>query len=175
MEYAVYIEGRTFRVRVEGRTLGVRDEAGERVLQVDLAADDGAPVRSVRIGGRSRRVVPVRNGRGAWSLVVDGLAYEAEVLDPADEAVRRAGRKAAAVSGPAPLRAPMPGLVVRIEVVVGDDVVEGDGVVVVEAMKMENELRAAGPGRVAKVLAKEGTTVEKDQVLVEFEPPEEAS
>jgi pyruvate carboxylase subunit B len=77
----------------------------------------------------------------------------------------------AVASGPAPLVAPMPGLVVRVNVVVGDLVVAGQGLVVVEAMKMENELRAAAPGVVVALRAVAGTAVEKGAVLVELGPP----
>ena len=76
---------------------------------------------------------------------------------------------AAAPSGPAPLVAPMPGLVVRVNVAPGDAVQPGQPLVVMEAMKMENELRASAPGRVRRVLATPGTAVEKGAVLVEVD------
>jgi pyruvate carboxylase subunit B len=65
----------------------------------------------------------------------------------------------------------MPGLVVRIQVEAGDDVPAGAPVVVLEAMKMENQLKAAGPGRVAVVRVQPGQAVEKGQVLLEFAAP----
>jgi pyruvate carboxylase subunit B len=71
-------------------------------------------------------------------------------------------------SGPAPLVAPMPGLVVRVNVVVGDQVAAGQGLVVMEAMKMENELRASAPGTVRAVHAEPGAAVNKGAVLVEL-------
>jgi pyruvate carboxylase subunit B len=64
----------------------------------------------------------------------------------------------------------MPGLVVRVLVEAGQMVVAGGGLVVLEAMKMENELRAAGPGIVRAVHVRAGGTVEKGQMLVELEP-----
>ena len=63
----------------------------------------------------------------------------------------------------------MPGLVVRVNVAEGDEVAAGQGLVVMEAMKMENELRAPAPGRVRRVLATPGTAVEKGAVLVEVD------
>jgi biotin carboxyl carrier protein len=72
-------------------------------------------------------------------------------------------------AGPAPLIAPMPGLVVRVNVTEGDEVAAGQGLVVMEAMKMENELRAPAAGRVSRVHATAGTAVEKGTVLVELE------
>ena len=70
---------------------------------------------------------------------------------------------------PAPLVAPMPGLIVRVNVEVGDSVSAGQGLVVMEAMKMENELRAAGAGKVKSVHAKPGEAVNKGALLVELE------
>ncbi len=66
----------------------------------------------------------------------------------------------------------MPGLVLRVEAQVGEMVGKGQGLVIVEAMKMENELKSQGEARVRKVLVEAGQTVEKDQVLMEFEAPE---
>jgi biotin carboxyl carrier protein len=69
----------------------------------------------------------------------------------------------------------MPGMVVKIEVAEGDRVEAGQGVAIVEAMKMENELRAGGPGVVARIHVREGDAVEKDQVLVDLAPLEPAA
>ena len=74
--------------------------------------------------------------------------------------------------GPSALRAPMPGMVIKIEVEEGQQVSAGQGLVIVEAMKMENELRSPGEARVGRILVEEGTAVEKDQVLMEFSPLE---
>jgi biotin carboxyl carrier protein len=89
-------------------------------------------------------------------------------LDERTRAIRDLAAKSEVDSGPAPLKAPMPGLVVRIAVAVGDTVSAGQALVVVEAMKMENELRAASGGVVTAIRAIEGTAVEKGAVLVEL-------
>jgi biotin carboxyl carrier protein len=168
MKFFVHIQGERIQVEVENGRVLVEGEA----LDVELAPGTLSPVRGVRAGGRSLRALPHRNGRGDWSLEVEGIRYRAEVLDAGQEAIREAKKAAGAHAGPAPLRAPMPGLVVRVEVEEGDEVDAGQGVVIVEAMKMENELRAEAPGRVKAVRVQEGTAVEKDQVLVEFEAQE---
>ena len=69
----------------------------------------------------------------------------------------------------------MPGLVVKVEVAVGDRIEAGQGVVIVEAMKMENELRAEAPGVVAHVHVRPGQTVEKDQVLIDLTAPQDGA
>ncbi len=165
MEYFTRIGERRFQVRPTGDGA----EVDGTPVPLDLAPSGGAPVRSVRIGGRSYRLLARRNGAGSWSLELEGLRSEATVHDRGQDAVLRARKAAGAGGGLAPLKAPMPGLVVRVEVAVGDRVAAGEGVVIVEAMKMENELKAPSEARVRAVLVEPGTAVEKDQVLVEFE------
>ena len=126
------------------------------------------------MGNRSLRVIPKRTGRGDWMLEVGGSSYRVEVLDARQEPVRGARNPGAVEAGPAPLRAPMPGLVIRVTVSPGEVVEKGDGLIIVEAMKMENELRAERTARVASIVVNEGATVEKDQLLVEFEGMERA-
>jgi pyruvate carboxylase subunit B len=163
---------------------------GERVVVVDLGPDgtlvdgrsvevslehaDGSPMRGLLVDGRSHRVVAERAGRGRWKLGLRGSAVSADVVDERTKAIREMAGGGAAAAGPAPIVAPMPGMVVRVEVSVGDHVEAGQGVAIVEAMKMENELRASGPGIVERVHVRQGDAVEKDQVLVELAPMEEA-
>src|SRR5207249_3515495 len=99
--------------------------------------------------------------RGQYSVWLDGYRFEVEALDERTRAIRALSRAAASAQGPAPLTAPMPGLVVRVNASVGDRVRAGQGLVVMEAMKMENELRAQAAGTVRKVLVGPGTAVEK--------------
>jgi len=170
MEFFVHVDGTRFRVHRQdnpghGGALEVEGES----LPLELAAPSASPIRSIRLGGRSLRVLPRRTPDGGWTLDVEGHRYRAEVGDRGQEAVRQARRAAGGSGGLAPLKAPMPGMVVRVEVAPGDEVVAGQGLVIVEAMKMENELKATRPGRVRAVHAAAGTAVEKDTVLVEFE------
>ena len=116
-----------------------------------------------------------RGGRGgAWELELDGRAVSAEVLDPRAHRVRRLSAKTGAGAKVAPLKAPMPGLVVQVSVDEGQVVAAGDTLMIVEAMKMENELRASAAATVGRLLATPGDAVEKGQLLVEFSEVEEA-
>jgi len=150
------------------------DAAGVHIDGEDVAAQvmpvDGTPERMVTIGDEVHRVV-VRPGatRGAYTLWLDGWRFEVEALDERTRAIRELSGASAGPSGPAPLKAPMPGLIVRVNVQVGDQVQAGQGIVVMEAMKMENELRATAAGKVKSVLATPGTAVEKGALLVELE------
>jgi pyruvate carboxylase subunit B len=135
-----------------------------------VAEVEGTPVRMVTIGDEVHRVV-VRRGaqRGDYTLWVDGYRFDVEALDERTSAIREISKLSAAASGPAPLVAPMPGLIVRVNAKTGDKVAQGQGLVVMEAMKMENELRAQAAGTVKSVNVTPGTAVEKGTVLIEME------
>jgi len=131
---------------------------------------EGTPVRMVTIGNEVHRVVARRGRtRGRYTLWLDGFRYEVEALDERLRAIRELSGASAGPSGPAPLIAPMPGMIVRVTVQVGDRVEVGQGLVVMEAMKMENELRATAAGTVTSVLATLGTAVDKGAILVVLE------
>ena len=167
MLYHVTLSGRTYQVElVDGR---VRID-GEEYGDTELAAVPGTPVHHLLVAGRSHTLV-ARPGerRGFWDLHVDGTRHVAEVIDERTRVIRSLTRAQAGPHGPKPVRAPMPGLIVRVEVAPGQRVAPGQGVVIMEAMKMENELRAEGDGVVARVLVAAGQPVEKGAVLIEFE------
>ena len=145
---------------------GVRYEA-DPPAHAELSDIEGSPVRLVKIGTHVYRVVAQkRQGRGKYRLWVDGYRFEAEALDERTRSIRDLSAVRAGPSGPAPIVAPMPGLIVRVSVKVGDNVEAGQGIVVMEAMKMENELRATAAGVVKSVEVSVGTAVEKGALLV---------
>jgi biotin carboxyl carrier protein len=110
-----------------------------------------------------------RDGADANAFRVDTGENDilVHVSDPKRLAARGAGPDAA--GGPAEIRASMPGKVVRVLVNEGDEVARGDGIIVLEAMKMQNELASPKAGTVKKVNASEGDTVAAGQVLASIE------
>ena len=129
----------------------------------------GSPVRQVTIGDAVHRVIARRGAtRGQYTLLLNGYRHSVEALDARTRAIRDLSAATAGPAGPAPLIAPMPGMIVRVAVQPGDIVIAGQGLIVMEAMKMENELRAAGPGTVTAVRVIVGTAVQKGAVLVEL-------
>jgi biotin carboxyl carrier protein len=166
VRYHVTIGGRRFEVElgVDGVTVDGRP------AEVSLAHADGTPVRGLRVGAETYRLVADRRASGRWKVHLRGRALDVDVVDERTQAIRDMTGAGTAPLGPRPIVAPMPGMVVKVEVAVGDVVREGQGMVIVEAMKMENELRASGPGRVTRVHVQRGQAVEKDQVLVDLEP-----
>jgi biotin carboxyl carrier protein len=169
MIYHVAIGDHTFEV-----LLGPdRVEIDGVVVDVDLAGIEGTSVRSLLMDGDSHRLLARRESKGHWDLHLQGRRLQAEVLDERTLAIREITAVVSGPVGPTPVRAPMPGLMVRVDVGVDDIVTAGQGVAIVEAMKMENELTAAVDARVTAVLVAQGDAVDRDQVLVEFAPMDE--
>ena len=160
MLYDVTIDGKNHRLELNHADGRWTCQLDGRELQVDaiLARPD---VLSLRIGNmayevRSERVA---NDLHVW---VGSTRFAAEVRDP--RSLR--GRKHAGDDhGPRKIAAPMPGKVVRLLVHEGDEVEPGAGVAVVEAMKMQNEIKSPKKGKVQKILVGEGATVNAGEVL----------
>jgi biotin carboxyl carrier protein len=148
-----------WQVMVDGRAVEIDSQ------QLDGARQVEPGVYSVLLDGASFevRIQPAPQG---WSASAGGRRFAVEVRDPRDAS--RSSR-AAIGSGRQNVAAPMPGKVVRVLVAAGDQVETSQGLVVVEAMKMQNELKANRPGRVIEIRAREGETVGAGDILVVLE------
>jgi biotin carboxyl carrier protein len=122
-------------------------------------------VYSVLLDGRCYEA-RVEEHPGLLVVVIDGYRFEVDVRDPRRFRRGAAGRGA---DGVQTISAPMPGKVVRLLVAAGDTVEAGQGLLVVEAMKMQNELKAPRAGKVLTVATKEGATVTPGEVLATME------
>jgi biotin carboxyl carrier protein len=158
------VDGRTIRVEVRGGDGRYTVRLDGRELEVDLQ-ETGRDFVSLLIGNRSYEV-GLQRRPGGYTVVFDDDVLAVNLAD----AARGAGPAAARASGgPARVSAPMPGKLVRVLVEAGQEVKAGQGLVVMEAMKMENELRAPRDGRVREVPAREGQAVEAGALLVVVE------
>ncbi|HUP90273.1 MAG TPA: biotin/lipoyl-containing protein [Longimicrobiales bacterium] len=165
MRYFVTVGERTFEIELNGDIAAIDGES----VDVTLTQVAGTAVRRLAINSQTHRLVAdAGEGKGDWDLHLDGFRIAAEVVDERTRAIRAMTAKSGTVTGPRPVKAPMPGMIVRIDVQPGDKVRAGQGVVVIEAMKMENELKAEAAGTVSKIHAEPGTAVEKGTVLIEF-------
>jgi biotin carboxyl carrier protein len=166
MKYLVSVAGREMEVEVDGE----RVIAGGREYTASLAAVPGTPLRQLLLSGRPIGMAMEDGGRGHWNITVRGERWETEVIDERTRNIRNLTGASARPQGPAVLRAPMPGLVVRVLTEPGQMLAAGAGVLVLEAMKMENELRTHAAARVRAIRVRSGEAVEKGQVLAEFDP-----
>lgn len=167
MRYVVSVNGQEHEVTVDGSSV----RAGSLEAEAHVIDVEGTSVRLVTISGRGYRVVARRGASlGQYTIHLGGFRFEVEALDERTRAIRQLAGSAARPAGPAALAAPMPGLVVRVLAQAGDRVQAGQGLVVIEAMKMENELRAPSAGIVRRVGVTAGSAVEKGALLVELDP-----
>jgi pyruvate carboxylase subunit B len=124
---------------------------------------------SLIVDGRSYRVEGEAGTDGRVRLRIDGAEREVVVMDERARLLAAYGGAASDSRGEDAVRAPMPGLVVRVLVVAGTRVRRGEGLVILEAMKMENELRAPRDASVQRIHIQAGDTVQKSQLLIELE------
>jgi biotin carboxyl carrier protein len=148
---------------------------GDEPREIDLDTTQATAIdASETAAGRTTRIAvgPVRRtpaGPVAVEVVVDGWRFELEVEDARRAEIRRRATRepdSRAASGPTEIRAIIPGRIAAIHVVAGDVVEAGQSLLVVEAMKMQNELRTSRPGTVERVAVGEGETIDNGDLLV---------
>ena len=164
MRYHAVVGGEEHVIDITSRGGGkYRVAIGERILEVDAVHLQGFAV-SILANARSARcdIEPAKDGR--LSVLVGENVFPMELLDERRLRLRQAGGKFS-LEGPQRIDAPMPGKVVRVLVKAGDEVSEGQGLIVVEAMKMENELKSPKAGKITELHAVEGAAVESGAKL----------
>ncbi len=165
----------TYDIIVDGKTHHVEATRGEKLwscivdgqpMEVD-AALTARDVLSILVGGKAYEVKRERSLQGELHMVIGSARYAVDVQDPRSLRTRRA--VAGADAGPQKIKAAMPGKIVRILVGERDEVKAGQGVIVMEAMKMQNEMKSPKDGRVQKILTAEGSTVNAGDTLAIIE------
>jgi len=167
MKFEVHLNGmggskkRTVELEAEGESYRVSLDG--QVVSVDATLIAEGTV-SVLLDGQSFVVHITPSLDGKIKLQTGPHEYTAELLDPRAWRGRRHG--ALEAEGRQQITAPMPGKVIRVLVNAGDEVEAGQGLVVVEAMKMQNEIRSPKKGKVERLQAKEGQNVNAGEILV---------
>ena len=160
MKYEAEINGRAVTVELEERDGQVTARVGERLYELEVARpEDGDYL--LFIGNEIYETRVWAEATGGLRIELRDHIFQAKIID-------RKQRRGATDHGPEgqqQLLAPMPGKVVRVMCAAGDEVIAGQGVVVVEAMKMQNEIKSPKAGRVSEVRVSEGATVSANQVL----------
>jgi biotin carboxyl carrier protein len=114
-------------------------------------------------------VVAADPANKVMTIKVDGRSFSVNIADKFDQLLKDLGMDAVGSKKIKEVKAPMPGLVVDVLVKKGDEVQEGDSLLILSAMKMENVLKSPGEGQVKSISAKKDAPVEKGEVLIEFE------
>jgi len=161
MVYEVTVDGKPYRLELERAQGAWRCRLDGREINVD-AVVVRPDFLSLLVDGRSYEIKRERSPAGLH-LWAGSTRFEVELRDPRSLRSRRDG--AGDRSGPKKLVAPMPGKVVRVLLTEKSEVEAGQGIVVVEAMKMQNEIKSPKKGVVQKILATQGATVNAGDVL----------
>jgi len=166
MTYDVVVDGKTHQLELTRgeKSWHCRIDGQGMDVDAELTARD---VLSVLVGGKAYEIKRERSLQGELHMVIGSARYAVEVQDPRSLRTRRAVTGSEA--GPQRLKAPMPGKVVRILVQEKDEVKAGQGMLVMEAMKMQNEMKSPKDGKVQKILTAEGSTVNAGETLAIIE------
>lgn len=161
MKYYATVDDQEFVIEVRNNQVLVNDEP----LALDFRQMPGSGVTSLLINNRSLEAV-VEEQEGDWQVLIQGELYNVQIDDERSRRLASARGVLGQTDGEAVVTSPMPGIIIAVPVADGDEVQKGDKVVILESMKMENELRAPRDGRVSQVKIKAGDSVEKSQVLL---------
>jgi biotin carboxyl carrier protein len=133
--------------------------------EINLVSVGGQPIYSLLVGGRSFEVhvYPAENG---YQVLVHGNLYQARVEDERERRLRAALVEIVPENREFHLKAPMPGLVVAVPVSEGQAIEKGDVLLILESMKMQNELKSPRAGKIFRVRVKAGDSVEHKQTLL---------
>lgn len=160
--------GRTFRLELKRSGTGWACRLDERKFEVS-AVPAGRDRLSLLIAGKSYEARLDRS-RGSERIFINGTPYTITVEDP--RSLRNNRRAGGGERGPQAIAASMPGKVVRLLAREGDQIKAGQGIVVVEAMKMQNEIRSPKAGTLQKLVAREGLNVNAGEILAIIAPPD---
>jgi biotin carboxyl carrier protein len=136
-----------------------------KVLTVDFNSVSGQPVYSLLVDGKSYEGF-VYPGEEHWEVLLMGRQYPVRVEDEREKRLRAAAGGLVTETGEFHLKAPMPGMVVSIPVEEGQQIEQGQVLLILESMKMQNELKSPRDGTISRVRVKPGESVEQRQTLL---------
>lgn len=137
-----------------------------KVYEVDFESVSGQPVYSLIVDGRSHEAYIYQGEDNNWQVLLRGRLYPITVEDEREKRLRAAAGGGVAETGEFHLRAPMPGLVVAIPVTEGQPIKKGQVILILESMKMQNEIKAPRDGVIGRIRVKTGESVEQKQTLL---------
>jgi biotin carboxyl carrier protein len=162
MKYITTVDDKQFSVEIiDEKHISVDG----KVYEVDFESVSGQPVYSLILDGKSHEAY-VAAGDNNWQVLLRGRLFPVTVEDEREKRLRSAAGGGVAETGEFHLRAPMPGLVVAIPVEEGQPVKKGQVLLILESMKMQNELKSPRDGTMGRIRVKPGETVEQKQTLL---------
>jgi biotin carboxyl carrier protein len=167
MKYITTINDREYIVEI-GHDNEITVDGRDYAIDFQHIAEGG--IISLLLNHRSLEGI-VEEREAFWEVLIHGELYNVQVQDERAYRLSKARGTAVAVTGEVTVQSPMPGLIIAVPVTEGTPVTSGQPVVILESMKMENELRSPRDGVVVRVSVQPGASVEKGQVLVTIGDP----
>lgn len=162
MKYIATVDNKEFIVEIiDERHVNVNG----KLYGVDFESVSGQPVYSLIVDGKSHESY-VAQGDESWQVLLRGRLYPVTVEDEREKRLRNAAGGGVSEGGEYHLKAPMPGLIVVIPVEEGQEVKKGQVLLILESMKMQNELKSPRDGKVHRIKVKVGESVEQKQTLL---------
>jgi biotin carboxyl carrier protein len=161
MKYVTTIDGQEFKIEIADER---RIHIGDRLLEVDFKSVSEQPVFSLILDGKSYESFVYQNDED-WEVLLHGQQYQVKVEDEREKRLKTAAGGSVA-GGEFLLKAPMPGLVIAVLIEEGQEVKKGQVMLILESMKMQNELKAPRDGIMGRVRVKPGESVEQRQTLL---------
>ncbi|RJP51809.1 MAG: biotin/lipoyl-binding protein [Anaerolineaceae bacterium] len=165
MKYVTTVDEKEFEIEIVDEH---HIRVGDRLLPVNIESVSGQPVFSLILDGKSYESYVYQN-EDEWEVLLRGRQYQVKVEDEREKRLKAAAGEGVAEGGEFHLKAPMPGLVVTIPVAEGQEVKKGQVLIILESMKMQNELKSPRDGVVDRVRVKAGESVEQKQTLLSIQ------
>lgn len=165
MKYITTIGEREYSIEIVNQRLVIVDGIP---YDVDFASISGQPVYSLLVDNKSYEGYMYPDDDD-WEVLLQGILYSVNVEDERERRLRQALGEGPTQTGEFHLKAPMPGLVVTVPVSDGQEVSKGDVLIILESMKMQNELKSPRDGKISRVRIKVGDSVERKQTLLSVE------
>ena len=162
MKYITTIDGTEYTIEILDERHIIVDGVE---YEVDFESVSGQQVYSLLVDGKSHEAY-IYPDEGEWDVLLQGILYPATVEDEREKRLRSSFSSGPVLTGEFFLKAPMPGLVVSIPVADGQEIVQGDVLVILESMKMQNELESPRDGKISRIRVTEGDNVERKQTLL---------
>jgi biotin carboxyl carrier protein len=139
---------------------------GDRLIQVNFEPVSGQPVFSLIMDGKSYESFVYEGEEADWQVLLRGRLFQVRVEDEREKRLRVAAGGGVSEGGEYMMKAPMPGLVVALSVEEGQEVEKGQVLVILESMKMQNELKSPRAGKIGRIRVKAGESVEQKQTML---------
>jgi biotin carboxyl carrier protein len=162
MKYVTTIDDHEYVIEILNEQRVVVDD---KIYEVDFESVEGQPVYSLLVDSKSYEAYVYQADEG-WQVLLRGALHPVIVEDEREKRLRAALGGGPVEHGEFHLKAPMPGLVVAVPVQEGQEVEKGDVLVILESMKMQNELKSPYPGKVLRLRVKAGDSVEQRETLL---------